>query len=110
MWFDILKAPNLGTGEKQRRRNFIKQGKIVLNMPFRREGMPHDFSELPDRENAESLFDQMKRTGETETFSYEDALTYMEQLQEGTAIEFNVEDFKAYGPHPSDWEFKVKVI
>ena len=45
-----------------------------------------------------------------EGFSYEDALTYMEQLQEGTAIEFDVEDFKAYGPHPTDWEFKVKVI
>ena len=109
MWFNILKAPNLGTGEKERRRNFIKQGKIILNMPFRREGMSHD-SVYPDKENATNLFNQMKRDRETELFSYEDALEYMEQLQEGTAIEFDVEDFKAYGPHPTDWEFKVKVI
>ena len=109
MWFDILKAPDLGTGEKQRRRKFIKQGKIILNMPFRREGMSHD-SVYPDKENATNLFNQMKRDGETELFSYEDGLKYMEQLQEGTAIEFDVEDFKAYGPHPTDWEFKVKVI
>lgn len=109
MWFDILKAPNLGTG-KERRKNFIKQGKIILNMPFRREGMSHDNKEIPDRENAQSLFAQMKKTGESEVFTYEDALTYMEQLQDGTAIEFSLEDFKAYGPHPSDWDLKVKVI
>ena len=109
MWFDILKAPTLGTGDRERRKNFIKQGKIILNMPFRREGMPHD-SKIPDKENAISLFDQIKRNGEDEAFTYEDALEYMEQLQEGTAIEFDVEDFKAYGPHPSDWDLKVKVI
>ncbi|MAR66150.1 MAG: hypothetical protein CL833_02750 [Crocinitomicaceae bacterium] len=109
MWFDILKAPNLGTG-RERRKNFIKQGKIILNMPFRREGMPNDNKEIPDRENAESLFAQMKKTGETEVFTYEDALTYMEQLQDGTAVELSLEDFKAYGPHPSDWDLKVKVI
>jgi hypothetical protein len=109
-WTDILKAPRLGTEDRERKKNFIKQGKIILNMPFRREGMPHDNEDIPDRQNAESLFDQMKKTGETEVFTYEDALTYMEQLQEGTAVEFSAEDFKAYGPHPSDWEFKVKVL
>lgn len=108
-WTDILKAPHLGTEDRERKKNFIKQGKIILSMPFRREGMPHD-AEYPDKENAKNLFNHMKRNGETEFYSYDAALKYMEQLQEGTAVEFGLEDFKAYGPHPSDWEFKVKVL
>jgi len=109
MWFDILKGPNLGTG-RERRKNFIKQGRIILNMPFRREGMSHDNKDIPDKENAQSVFEMMKRGGEMEAFTYEDALEYMEQLQQGEALEFEIESFKAYGPHPSDWDLKVKVI
>ena len=108
-WTDILKAPHLGTGDRERKKNFIKQGKIILNMPFRREGMPHD-AEYPDKENAEDVFEYMKKNGEMENFSYDAALKYMEELQEGTAVEFAMEDFKAYGPHPTDWEIKVKVL